>query len=213
MQPYDVAMIVVLAVATLFGIWKGAAWQAASLASIVVSSMVAVHSSAAVAPYFPGQEPWNRFLAMLVLYVVTAIAIWLLFHFLSGIIDRVKLKEFDRQLGAIIGLAKGALYCMVITFFAVTLSEPARQLVLVSKSGDLIARGIKNAYPILPEDIRGHLGKYIDDFNAKMSEPPTTAPTGTDAPGSLPPPTGPAAVPTAGTGSGAATDKTSKWRF
>jgi membrane protein required for colicin V production len=217
MQPYDVAMIVVLAVATLLGIWKGAAWQVASLASIIVSSMVAVHSSAAIAPYFPGQEPWNRFLAMLVLYVVTAIAIWLLFHFVSGIIDRVKLKEFDRQLGAIVGLAKGALYCVVITFFAVTLSEPARRLVLVSKSGDIIARGIKNAYPILPEDIRGYLGKYIDEFNAKMSEPPTTAPTVTGVPDSLPSPTstttGTATVPNSGAGSAPPADKASKWRF
>ena len=70
---------------------------------------------------------------MLVLYVVTAGAIWLLFRLVSGIIDRLKLKEFDRQLGALFGLAKGVLYCVIITFFAVTLSEPARQAVLQSR--------------------------------------------------------------------------------
>lgn len=215
MQPYDVAMIVVLAVATLFGVWKGAAWQAASFASVVVSSMVAVHSSASVAPYLPGQEPWNRFLAMFVLYVVTAIAIWLLFHLVSGIINRVKLKEFDRQLGAMIGLAKGVLYCVVITFFAVTLSEPARQLVLVSRSGEIITRGTQKAYPVLPEDIRGYLGKYIDDFNAKMSEPVRIAPVVTDAPELSPPATNattPAST-TAGTAGGTASGKSSKWRL
>ena len=37
-------------------------------------------------------------------------------------IDRLKLKEFDRQIGAIFGLAKGVLWCAVITFFTVTLS-------------------------------------------------------------------------------------------
>ena len=64
---------------------------------------------------------------MLVLYLVTAAAIWIVFHLVSSIIDRVQLKEFDRQLGAIFGLAKGILYCVVITFFAVTLygADPA----------------------------------------------------------------------------------------
>jgi membrane protein required for colicin V production len=170
-QPYDIVMLVVLVGATLFGVWKGMAWQVASLASVVLSAAVAVHSGAAVAPYMPGQEPWNRFLAMLVLYVVTAGAIWILFRLVSNVIDRVKLKEFDRQLGATFGLAKGILYCIVITFFAVTLSEPARQKVLESQSGDWIARGIRNANPILPEDIRTYLGKYIDELDEKLHAP------------------------------------------
>jgi membrane protein required for colicin V production len=173
-QPYDIAMLVVLAGATLFGVWKGVAWQVASLASVVVSAAVAVHSSEAIAPYFPGEAPWNRFLAMLVLYVITAGAIWILFRLVSNIIDRVKLKEFDRQLGATFGLAKGVLYCIVITFFAVTLSEPARQKVLESRSGDLIARGIRNANPILPEDIRKYLGEYIDELDKGLHTPPQT---------------------------------------
>jgi membrane protein required for colicin V production len=172
LHPYDFVMLAVLAGATLFGAWKGMAWQVASLASILVSAAVAFHSSAAAAPYFPGEEPWNRYLAILVIYVVVAGAIWILFRLISGIIDRVELKEFDRQLGGLFGLAKGVLYCVLITFFAVTLSESARQGVLQSKSGDLIARGIRNANPILPEDIRAHLGKYIDELDAKLHAPP-----------------------------------------
>jgi membrane protein required for colicin V production len=185
-QPYDVIMLVVLVGSTLFGIWKGMAWQIASLASVLVSAAVAVHSSAAIAPYFPGQEPWNRFCAMAVLYVVVAAAIWILFRLVSNIIDRVKLKEFDRQLGATIGLAKGVLYCVVITFFAVTLSEPARQQVLASKSGDLIARGIRNANPILPEDIRTYLGKYIDELDEKLHAPPQPIPAPAEQPDKKP---------------------------
>jgi membrane protein required for colicin V production len=171
MQPYDIAMLVVVVATTIFGVWRGMAWQIASLASVVVSAIVALHSSAAVAPYFPGQEPWNRYLAMLVLYVVTAGAIWILFRLVSGFIDRVKLQEFDRQLGGTFGLAKGILYCVIITFFAVTMSEPSRKLVLESRSGDWIARGIRNANPILPDDIRTHLGKYIDQLDERLHAP------------------------------------------
>ncbi len=156
------------------------AWQVASLASVVVSAAVAVHSSPVIASYFRGKEPWNRFCAMAVLYVITAGAIWILFRLVSNIIDRVKLKEFDRQLGATFGLAKGVLYCIVITFFAVTLSESSRQVVLASHSGDLIARGIRNANPVLPEDVRKYLGEYIDELDKGLHAPPQNSAPQTD---------------------------------
>ena len=150
-------------------------WQLASLASLLVSAAVAIHFSTPLAPYFSATEPWNRFLAMLVLYVLTSLAIWLLFRMVSGIVDRVKLREFDRQMGALFGLAKGVLFCVVITFFAVTLSEPLRQIVLKSYSGDAIARLTRNANPILPEDVRAVIGKYIDELDQKLD--PNTQPS------------------------------------
>jgi membrane protein required for colicin V production len=181
LQPYDLLMLAVVVGAMLFGVWKGVVWQLAALASVVVSAAVAVHSSAALAPYFSAQEPWNRFIAMLVLYLATAAGIWLGFRLVAGIIDRLKLKEFDRQLGTLFGLAKGVLYCVVITFFAVTLSEAGRQTVLQSRSGDLIARGIRDANPILPADVRRWLGKYIDELDEKLHQPPV-APEAAKAP-------------------------------
>jgi membrane protein required for colicin V production len=195
LQPYDILMLAVLAATVLFGVWKGMAWQVASLASVLVSGAVAVHSSPLLAPWFGKQEPWNRLIAMLVLYVATAAAIWIVFRLVSGIINRVRLKEFDRQLGALFGLVKGALYCIIITFFAVTLSEPARQSVLESHSGDLIARGIQRANPVLPEDIRNYLGKYIDELDAKLHAPLQEAPKAPETPI-----VGAAAQPVAGTG-------------
>ncbi len=174
-QPYDFLMLAVLVGAALWGAWKGVVWQIAALASVLLSAAVALHFSRPLAPYFSAHEPWNRFLAMLVLYAAVALAIWLVFRFVAGIINRLQLKEFDRQLGTLFGLAKGALYCVIITFFAVTLSEPARQSVLESRSGGLIARAIRNANPILPDDVRHWLGKYIDELDAKLHTPPTTA--------------------------------------
>jgi membrane protein required for colicin V production len=180
-QPYDIVMLVVLLGAILFGVWKGLAWQLASMASLIVSGFVAVHFSTFLAPYFSAQEPWNRFLAMFVLYVLTALAIWIIFRFISGLIERVKLKEFDRQMGALFGLAKGSLLCIVITFFAVTLGEATRQMVLKSYSGDAIARITRHAVPILPEDVRTNFGKYIDEFEKKLD--PNTPPATPDVKG------------------------------
>ncbi len=174
LQPYDIGMVVVILLATGFGAWKGMAWQLAALASLVVSVVVAVRLSEPVAPYISAQAPWNRFIAMLILYVATSLAIWLAFRLVAGIIDRVKLREFDRQIGAIFGFAKGVLWCMLITFFAVTLSEPARQAILKTRSGRYIAVILEKGTPLLPEEVRKLIGKYLEEFDRKLD--PKTPP-------------------------------------
>ena len=83
MQTYDIVMLVVLVAATLFGAWKGLAWQIASLASIVASYFVAVEFRDQVAQMLTAEPPWNKFLAMLILYVGTYFVIWLAFRFVA----------------------------------------------------------------------------------------------------------------------------------
>ena len=173
-QPYDIFMLIVLGGTVLFGFWKGMAWQLASVASIVVSLGVAIHVSPSIATMFGEAEPWNRVIAMLVLFLATSFLIWTIFRLVSGIIDRVRLKEFDRQAGALLGLIKGILYCLIITFFAVNLSESLRQYVLASHSGRYMAILIKKATPILPEQITYYLGQYIEEFDRKL-DPDTPA--------------------------------------
>ncbi len=167
-EPYDVVMLVILAGCVAFGAWKGVAWQIASLASLTVSAGVAVHFSEPFTPYFGDSAPWNRCAAMLVLYVSTALGIWLLFRLVSGVIDRVQLKEFDRQMGGLFGAAKGLVWCFVITFFAVTLSEFSRRHVLNSYSGHFAAEIIERARPLLPEEVLDFLGKHLDEMGGKL---------------------------------------------
>ena len=89
MQPYDLVMLAILLGATAFGAWKGMAWQIASLASLVVSYFVALRFSESLAPYISSEVPWNKFLAMLLLYLGTSLAIWIAFRYVSTAIDRV----------------------------------------------------------------------------------------------------------------------------
>jgi membrane protein required for colicin V production len=167
-QAYDAFMLGVLFLSILYGAWRGMAWEVASLAAIIVSTLVAGRLSGPLAPYLSGEAPWNRFLAMLVLYVLTSLLIWLAFRVVADFINRVQLKEFDRQLGALAGAAKGVLWCIVITFFTVTLSESGRQTILKSRSGYYIAVVTHRAVPILPRDLRDVLGKYIRELDEKL---------------------------------------------
>jgi len=165
---YDILMLIVLAGCVLFGAWKGMAWQLASLASLVLSYLVALQFADALAPMIGTEEPWNRFVAMFILYIATSAGIWLAFRIVAGIIDRVKLREFDRQLGALFGGVKGVLLCMAITFFAVTLSSSAREVVLASKSGHYIGMLLHRVHPLIPEGVHEVLHPHFEEFERKL---------------------------------------------
>jgi membrane protein required for colicin V production len=166
-QPYDIVMLAVLAVATIFGAWKGMAWQVASLASVLVSAFVAMNFSGLLAPWLSDRE-WARFAAMLILYLLTSLAVWLVFRLVASAIDRVKLKEWDHQVGGLFGFAKGVLLCMVITFFAVTLTESGRQTVLKSRSGRAVAFLIQQGRPLMPQEVDRVVGQYIEQLDKKL---------------------------------------------
>src|SRR6187401_319624 len=121
MQAYDLFMLIVLALAVVWGAWKGLAWQIASLASITLSYFVALQFRQPLAGVINASPPWNVFSAMLILFLGTGLVVWIGFNLVSEAIERVKLKEFDRQLGAIFGAAKGVLLCVLITLFSVAL--------------------------------------------------------------------------------------------
>ena len=107
MHPYDILMLIILASALIFGAIKGFAWQVASLASIVVSYLVASYFRNEVAQWINAQPPWNRFLAMLLLYFGTSLAIWQLFRVISSTSEKFRLKDVYRQVGAGSGWFKG----------------------------------------------------------------------------------------------------------
>jgi membrane protein required for colicin V production len=129
---------------------------------------VALRFSPQIAHNFGDQAPLNRFIAMAVLYAATSVAIWLVFRIVASFLDRVKLREFDRQLGAMFGAAKGVLWCVAITFFAVTLSAKARGLVLDSRSGHYIAILLNRADNVMPQELHDVLDPYLHKLEREL---------------------------------------------
>jgi membrane protein required for colicin V production len=172
MSFYDILMMTILGLTILFGLWKGLAWQIASLAAIIVSYIVAMQFRGEVSGYIQAEEPWNRFAAMLILYVGTSIVVWIIYCFLvRKTIDGLKLRWFDRPAGAMAGAAKGAILCMVITIFSVALlGEGARDAIMSSKSGGYITAAINRLDQWMPPEIHAYVDPYVNTFNHKMTE-------------------------------------------
>jgi membrane protein required for colicin V production len=105
---------------------------------------------------------------MFAIYVVTSLVVWIGFHFVKSFISRLRLQEFDRQIGAVVGLGKGILLCVVITFFTVTLIQSGRQTVLDSASGHYIALLLNRADPVIPAEIHQVLDPYLDRLENEL---------------------------------------------
>jgi membrane protein required for colicin V production len=171
MQAYDLIMLIVLGISTILGAIKGFAWQVASLASIVVSYFVACRFRFQVAEMIHAAPPWNQFLAMLILYVGSSFVIWVGFRLFSGMIDQIRLKEFDRHLGAAFGLTKGLLYCLIITMFAMSLLGPEQQTaVCQSRSGYYITSALDKSVGLLPNELHDVVGPYLARLDAQLKD-------------------------------------------
>ncbi len=169
MQTYDILMLLVLLAATLFGFWKGMAWQIASLASLILSYFAALRFADRLAPMISNHAPWNKFVAMLAIYIATSFVIWTIFRLVSGMIDRVKLDGFDHQMGALIGLAKGVLLCIAITFFAVTiLPQAQKDTIVASQTGHYIVRFLDKTHSVVPPEIHDVIHPYVERIEQRL---------------------------------------------
>ena len=168
MQSYDLLMLLILVGLTLFGYYKGMAWQIAYLASFVASYFVAVQFADRFAPVFGQTAPWNKLLAMAAIYIATSFAIWMLFRAVRNAIDKIKLRSFDRQMGAFIGFARGVVWCLGITFVALTFVAryvpSVQQHIIDSKSGVYIAQFIDQC-SALPPEVHQVIGPYLQQIN------------------------------------------------
>jgi len=175
-EGYDLVMLGILAAATVLGYFKGLVWQIAWIAGIAVSSYVALRFGGPLSPFFGQQAPWNKLIAMLALYVATSLAVWLVFRIISGAINAIHLSAFDHQLGLLLGLAKGVLLCVVITFFAVTLAPGYRDQIVASRSGRLVAEIIVRADQYLPKDVVETVDPFVKQFEDQLRRPPGAPP-------------------------------------
>jgi membrane protein required for colicin V production len=167
-----------------------------NLAALIVSAVLATRYGERLAPAFGNDLNWNRYLAMLVIYLVSSLAIWIGFRFVRRIVNRFRLQEFDHQIGGLIGLVKGVLLCMVITFFAVTLSTTARTVVFNSYSGYYMSVALHRGVPLLPVPVRNKLGDLLNDFaNNKLPQHPPTSRVPGRPPAAPQAPANPPAIP------------------
>ena len=171
MATYDILVLIVLATTTCLGAWRGFAWQVASIAALCASCLVAIRFRSDLGPWLPIAAPLNNLVAMLILYMACSLVIWSVFRQIHKLIDRVKLKDFDRQLGALFGLLKGMAICFVVTLFAIALlGERVGTSILGSHAGRWMAGGVDHVQAVMPAELHDVVSPLLERIDDRLEQ-------------------------------------------
>jgi uncharacterized membrane protein required for colicin V production len=158
---YDLLTLVILMYAMFRGAMKGIVWQLATIAALLMCFFFSGSLSAAVAPFIRVEPPLNQWIAMFILYLGFSFVSFGVARALHEMIESMRIEALDRHLGAILGLVKGGMFSLFLTFFLVTLSHAARETIINSESGYVAAVVIDRLDPVIPGDLHTLLEPYI----------------------------------------------------
>ena len=130
MTAFDLIVIGIVGLSTVFAFWRGLIRVVMSLAALVAAVLVAIHFSPSVANMLPllSDNPVTRYLAAFALiFIVVALIGALLGWMLSRAIRAIGLGFVDRLLGAVFGVARGVLIIVIVVLLAGLTTLPRQE--------------------------------------------------------------------------------------
>ena len=167
---YDLIVLAILGYFALRGAARGLLTQLASIAAIVVCLVFAESISAAFGPIVNLEPPLNNWVVMLGAYLVFTFLAFGFARVLTDWVERAKLDSFNQHLGAVFGLVKGVVLCLVLTYFLVTLSPASRAALSKSKSAYAAAYIMDRIHPVMPQNLEHALAKYLRAYETGVPE-------------------------------------------
>ena len=156
----DWIAIAVLGVSILIGVWRGLLFEVISLMGWIAAFVAAQWFSPAAAAWLPWGAPdasWRYAVAFVLIFVVVAFGVGLVASLVRSLVKVVGLRPVDRSLGAVFGLARGALALLVVALavhlFSLRDSDWWRQ----SQSATVLDAALQRAKPALPEKLASYL--------------------------------------------------------
>jgi membrane protein required for colicin V production len=143
MNGFDLAVLVIMLVSLLLGLWRGLVYEVLSLLGWPIAFVLSKLYAANVAPMIPvHQETMRIILAYLAVFVVTLIVWGVLAWLLSRLMKAVGLGWLDRILGGLFGFIRACLVILVMVWLAgltVIPEQPLWQSARTSKAAEDVA--------------------------------------------------------------------------
>jgi membrane protein required for colicin V production len=121
MTGFDYAVLAVLGLSAVIGIWRGLLREVFALAAWIAATLAAMFFAGELAAMLPASfaTPLARsVIAVIVLFMAVLLAVSLGGVFASRLARAVGLSFADRTLGAVFGIARGALILVVLVLAA-----------------------------------------------------------------------------------------------
>lgn len=174
---YDGVILALLVYSAWNGAQKGLVTQLAWIAALILCFKFADKLAPVIEPQINVEQPLRHWIAMFVLYVGFSLGSFMVARIMNSWLEKAKFKDFDKHLGGILGLLKGAVIALVVTFFAVTLSESLKATVLKSYTGAAACEFLDNVEPLTPDYFHDYLARYREELapihNEHLGNPTT----------------------------------------
>jgi membrane protein required for colicin V production len=163
---FDMILLLLLLLSYGLGFRKGVIWQLAGLGSLIVGHLAGRFIMPKLQPYIVEEHGLQHFGAWIGLYLLSAIAVYLVAWRFRKFLQKQELDELDKHLGGLLGLAKGGLLLTFLTLIAITISQNAHDRLLQTKSGPVVAKVAKIFKDYLPSETI----KALEPFYAPTEE-------------------------------------------
>ena len=129
MSVFDLIVIGIVGLSTVFAFWRGLIRVVMSLVALIAAVLAAIQFSPAVAALLPALgDPVTRYLAaFFLIFIVVALVGALLGWVLSRAIRAIGLGFVDRLLGAVFGVARGVLIVVIAVLLAGLTTLPRQE--------------------------------------------------------------------------------------
>lgn len=170
-QIVDLVVLAVLLYCAVKGASRGLLSQLAWVVALLLCFKFSGQIAPAIEPMIGVAPPLKQWIAMLLVYVGLCGVSFVAAGMLSSWMEKARVIDFDKHLGLVLGFVKGVVICMTGMFFAITMSEPMRQIVSKTYSGYAAAVILNNSQyliPLLPENTVATVRNVIDEFNRRL---------------------------------------------
>ena len=155
----DIALLVVLGLSVLIGLWRGFVFEVVSLLGWLVAFVIANSAGPVLADFVPfGGEPQVKlWIAYIFVFVAILVTCTLLARMLRALIAATPLSFVDHLLGGVFGVVRGALICVVLATL-VMLSPYASSTTWKNSHGALwLGMALEGLKPVLPQSLNVHI--------------------------------------------------------
>lgn len=119
MTGFDIAVVVILLVSLLLGLWRGLVYEVLSLLGWPVAFVLSKLFAADVAPLVPVAQETLRITVAYALVFVAALIVWgVLVWLFSRLVKAMGLGWLDRVLGGLFGVLRGGLVVLALVWLA-----------------------------------------------------------------------------------------------
>lgn len=156
----DIALLAVLLVSILLGLWRGLVYEVLSVAGWVLAFIAAQRFASPVATVLPmdGFAPALQLAAGFALvFVGVAFAAGLVSWLVKKLVASVGLRPVDRLLGAVFGVARGVLILLAVATVVSMTPMRTEQAWAGSPVAAGLSQGLSALKPVLPEAVAQYL--------------------------------------------------------